>query len=100
MLMTVAKQMQHCCSHLTTKEMLDDVEDDVWWKQEKMRDSPSFSLGGNQTSFNIIQHHATWWLSECNMLDDVVSVWSAFLDRRIVFPELSISKMLAYIIVN
>ena len=25
----LAKQMQHFCSHLRTKEMLDDVEDDV-----------------------------------------------------------------------
>ena len=25
----MAKRMQHCCSHLTTKEMLDDVEGDV-----------------------------------------------------------------------
>ena len=32
----------------------------------------------NQTSFNIMQHRATWWPNECNildstMLDDVAS---------------------------
>ena len=32
MLNTVGKLMQHCCSHLRTKQMLNDVEDDVWWK--------------------------------------------------------------------
>ena len=26
---TMVKRMRHCCSHLRTKEMLDDVEDDV-----------------------------------------------------------------------
>ena len=29
----------------------------------------------NQTSFNIIQHHATratWWPNECNMLDSTM----------------------------
>ena len=46
MLNTVAKRMRHFCSHLRTKEMLDDVEDDVWWKS------------------NFAQHHPT----SCNML--------------------------------
>ena len=45
--------MQHFCSHLRTKEMLDDV-------LKTMFD------GGNQTSFNVIdiQHHVT----SCNMV--------------------------------
>ena len=46
MLNTVAKRMRHFCSHLRTKEMLDDVEDDVWWKS------------------NFAQHHPT----SCNMV--------------------------------
>ena len=29
MLNTMTKRMQHCCSHLRTKEMFEDVEDDV-----------------------------------------------------------------------
>ena len=33
-----------------TKKMLDDVKDNV--------------SDGNQTSFSIIQNHATWWLNE------------------------------------
>ena len=41
--------MQHFGLRLRTNEMLDDVADDVRW---------------NQTSFNIIQHHA----SSCNMV--------------------------------
>ena len=55
--------MQYFCSHLRTKEMLDDVEDINYL-----------------TSFNIMQDRATWWSKECNMLDstmldDVASVW-------------------------
>ena len=40
--------MQHFRSHLRTKEMLDDVEDDN------------------------MQHRPTWWPNECNMLDSTM----------------------------
>ena len=41
-----------------TMEMLGDDKDD-WFN-------------GNQTSFNIMQNRATWWLKECNMLDSAM----------------------------
>ena len=51
---TLAKWMQHFCSHLRTKEMLDDVEDDVWWKS------------------NFIQYRATCCPNACNMVDSTM----------------------------
>ena len=73
MLNTVAKRMQHFCSHLRTKEMLDDVEDDVWWKSNFVQHHP--------TSYNIVQHggqtSATCWIQQCWMMlhQHVGSVW-------------------------
>ena len=46
--------MQHCCSHVRTNEMLDDVEDDLLWKS------------------NLVQHggqrSATCWIQQCWMM--------------------------------
>ena len=47
MLKCAAKRMQLCCSHMTTKEMLNDVAPNVWWEP------------------NFVQHHTTIW---CNMV--------------------------------
>ena len=61
------------CSHLRTKEMLDGVEDDVWWKSNFVQHHP--------TSCNIVQHggytSATCWIQQCWMMlhQHVGSVW-------------------------
>ena len=71
MLDTVAKRMQHFCSHFKTKEMLDDVGDDVWWKSNFVQHHP--------TSCNIVQHggqtSATCWIQQCWMHQHVGFVW-------------------------
>ena len=47
MLKCAGKQAQLCCSHKRTKEMLNDITSNVWWK------------------LNFVQHHTT----SCNMMD-------------------------------
>ena len=42
LLNVMAKRMQHCCSHLWTKERLDDVEDDASWKSNFVQQLPSW----------------------------------------------------------
>ena len=66
---TGVKRMQHCCSHLRTKEMLDDVLKTMSYRK--------------QAFFNIIQHHPTWWPNEY-MLDDVASTCCFRLSRPLV----------------
>ena len=60
MLNTVTQRMQHFCSHLRTTKKC--------WMMLKTFD-------GNQTSFNIVQHRATWWPNECDMLDYIQQCW-------------------------
>ena len=49
MLESVATRVQLCCSHMRTKETLNDVASNVWWKS------------------NFVQHHRKW----CNMMQHV-----------------------------
>ena len=71
--------IQHCCSQLRRKEMLDDVEDDIWWK-------PNFAQH-HSASWNIVQHGSQTSatlvsVGSATMLGDVASVWPGIKDTN------------------
>ena len=71
--------MQYCCSQLRTKEMLDDAEDDLWWKPNfAQRHSASWNIAqlGGQTSPTLVS------VGSATMLRDVASVWAGIKDTN------------------
>ena len=71
--------MQYCCSQLRTKEMLDDDEDDLWWKPNfAQRYSASWNIVqvGGQTSPTLVS------VGSATMLRDVASVWPGIKDTN------------------
>ena len=71
--------IQHCCSQLRRKEMLDDVEDDVWWKPNfAQRHSAWWNIvqHGSQTSATLVS------VGSATMLGDVASVWPEIKDTN------------------
>ena len=59
MLKCAAKRVQLCCSHMRTREVLNDVASNVWWKSNFIQHYHD----------NIMQrHYARWWPNKFNML--------------------------------
>lgn len=56
----VMKRMQHCCSYLRKKEMLDDVEANVWWKSNFVQHHP--------TPCDIHTNEHKTWIQQCWMI--------------------------------
>ena len=73
LLNVMAKRMQHCCSHLRTKERLDDVKDDVWWKSNFVQQLPSWHNMVAKWVQHVRFSNVGWCYT--NMFSEPVNVW-------------------------